>query len=57
MVPQADASSDRLFLWRTFRGMCDLEINADKLKSLIREKTREFRQALDEQYQCIFNDI
>jgi polysaccharide pyruvyl transferase WcaK-like protein len=33
----------------------DLEKNADQIKSVIREKAREFREALDEQYQCIFN--
>jgi polysaccharide pyruvyl transferase WcaK-like protein len=36
---------------------CDLETNASKLKPLIREKVREFRKALDEQYRLIFNDM
>jgi polysaccharide pyruvyl transferase WcaK-like protein len=35
---------------------CDLEANAAKLKPLIRDKVREFRMALDEQYRFIFND-
>jgi polysaccharide pyruvyl transferase WcaK-like protein len=35
---------------------CDLEANADKLKPLIREKIIEFRSALDEQYNLIFNN-
>jgi polysaccharide pyruvyl transferase WcaK-like protein len=34
---------------------CDLENNADRLKPLIREKGREFREALDEQYNYIFS--
>jgi polysaccharide pyruvyl transferase WcaK-like protein len=36
---------------------CDLETNANKLKPLIREKVREFRKALDEQYRLIFDDM
>jgi polysaccharide pyruvyl transferase WcaK-like protein len=35
---------------------CDLETNACKLKPLIREKVIEFRRALDEQYNLIFNN-
>jgi len=35
---------------------CDLETNASKLKPLIRERVREFRKALDEQYRFIFNE-
>src|SRR5262249_47364194 len=34
-----------------------LETNASKLKPLIREKVTEFRKALDEQYQFIFDDM
>jgi polysaccharide pyruvyl transferase WcaK-like protein len=34
----------------------DLEQNASKLKPLIRRKTEEFRKALDEQYESIFNE-
>ena len=33
---------------------CDLENNAAKIKPLIREKARESREALEEQYKCIF---
>lgn len=35
----------------------DLEKNAAELKPLIRRKTEEFRQALDEQYKLVFRDI
>jgi polysaccharide pyruvyl transferase WcaK-like protein len=35
----------------------DLEKNAGELKLLIRRKTEEFREALDEQYKRIFNNI
>ena len=34
---------------------CAAEKNADKIKSLIREKKKEYREALDEQYRRIFN--
>jgi hypothetical protein len=33
---------------------CDLEKNEEKIKPLIRERAKEFREALDEQYQYIF---
>jgi hypothetical protein len=33
---------------------CHLETNASKIKSIIRVKAREFRGALDEQYDFIF---
>jgi polysaccharide pyruvyl transferase WcaK-like protein len=36
---------------------CDLERNANKLKPLIGERAREFREALDKQYKLIFNDM
>lgn len=36
---------------------CDLKTNVSKLKPLIREKVREFRDALDEQYRFIFNEM
>jgi polysaccharide pyruvyl transferase WcaK-like protein len=36
---------------------CDVETNLSKLKPLIREKVAEFRKALDEQYEVIFNDM
>jgi len=47
-----DWSADQLI--EKFR---DLENNAERLKPLIREKTIEFRKALDEQYKCIFNSV
>lgn len=36
---------------------CDLERNCDKIKSAIGEKAREFRAALDHQYEIIFNEM
>ena len=47
-----DLKADKLI-----EKFCDLEINANKVKPLIREKAREFRETLDEQYKLIFNDI
>jgi len=47
-----DLKADRLI-----EKFCDLETNADEMKRSIREKAREFRQALDEQYKLIFNDL
>ena len=41
---------------RLIEKFCDLEANASKLKPLIREKVTEFRRALDEQYNLIFNN-
>jgi polysaccharide pyruvyl transferase WcaK-like protein len=46
-----DLKADRLI-----EKFCDLEANASKLKPLIGEKVREFRKALDEQYEFVFND-
>jgi polysaccharide pyruvyl transferase WcaK-like protein len=42
---------------RLIEKFCDLETNAAKLKPLIKEKAREFREVLDEQYRFIFNDM
>jgi polysaccharide pyruvyl transferase WcaK-like protein len=36
---------------------CDLKTNADTLKPLIRQKTSEFREVLEEQYKLIFHDL
>ena len=36
---------------------CDMERNAEKLRSMIRQKTGGFRKALDEQYKFIFKDM
>jgi polysaccharide pyruvyl transferase WcaK-like protein len=47
-----DLKADRLI--EKFR---DLETNATKLKPLTRDKIKEFRQALDEQYRFIFDDM
>jgi polysaccharide pyruvyl transferase WcaK-like protein len=47
-----DLKADRLI-----EKFCDLEANACKLKPLIKEKVKEFRNALDEQYKVIFNDM
>jgi polysaccharide pyruvyl transferase WcaK-like protein len=35
----------------------DLEINADTIKRLVQQKTKEFRDSLDEQYKYIFNNL
>jgi polysaccharide pyruvyl transferase WcaK-like protein len=37
--------------------ICDLEKNYYKVKALISERTRAAREALDEQYKLIFNDM
>jgi polysaccharide pyruvyl transferase WcaK-like protein len=36
---------------------CDLVANEDQLKRLIRAKTKEFREALNEQYELVFDSI
>jgi polysaccharide pyruvyl transferase WcaK-like protein len=36
---------------------CDLKANADRLKPLIKQKTSEFRELLEEQYKLIFDDL
>jgi polysaccharide pyruvyl transferase WcaK-like protein len=36
---------------------CDLERNSDEIKWSIREKTSQFRAALDQQYKIIFNEM
>jgi polysaccharide pyruvyl transferase WcaK-like protein len=36
---------------------CELETNANDIKPLMREKVREAREALDEQYRVIFSDM
>jgi polysaccharide pyruvyl transferase WcaK-like protein len=46
-----DLKTDRLI-----EKLCDIELNADRLKVSIRDKVREFREALDEQYRFIFSD-
>ena len=45
-----DLKADRLI-----EKFCDLETNADRMQPLIREKAREFREALDEQNKLIFS--
>jgi polysaccharide pyruvyl transferase WcaK-like protein len=47
-----DLRADRLI-----EKFCDLERNVDKIELLIREKAKEFRKSLDEQYKFIFNEI
>jgi polysaccharide pyruvyl transferase WcaK-like protein len=42
---------------RLVEQFCDLEKNAEKLRSLTKQKTEEFRRALDEQYDFIFNHL
>ena len=48
---------NRLDVDRLIEQFCDLEKNAEKLRLLIKQKTEEFRKALDEQYTVIFKDI
>jgi polysaccharide pyruvyl transferase WcaK-like protein len=36
---------------------CDLKTNADRLKPLIKQKTSEFRELLEEQYKLIFEHL
>jgi polysaccharide pyruvyl transferase WcaK-like protein len=47
-----DLKPDKLI--QTF---CRLEVNADALKPLIRERVKRFRDALDDQYQLILNGM
>lgn len=42
---------------RLIAQFCDLEKNASKLRSMISQKTEEFRTILDEQYNKIFKEI
>lgn len=42
---------------RLIEQFCDLEKNAERLRFLIKQKTEEFRRALDEQYSFIFKDM
>ena len=42
---------------RLIEQFCDLAQNAEKLKPLIQDKTKELRRALDEQYDCIFKEM
>jgi polysaccharide pyruvyl transferase WcaK-like protein len=39
---------------RLIRHFCELEKDADRVKSVIRQKTKECREALDQQYAAIF---
>jgi polysaccharide pyruvyl transferase WcaK-like protein len=47
-----DLNADRLI-----EKICDVETNANQIKSLIGEKQKRFREELDEQYKMIFADI
>jgi polysaccharide pyruvyl transferase WcaK-like protein len=42
---------------RLIEQFCDLEKNAVRLKPLIKQKTEEFRSALDKQYKLIVNEL
>jgi polysaccharide pyruvyl transferase WcaK-like protein len=42
---------------RLIEKFCDLESNSDIIKPSIRAKVRQFREALDEQYKFIFDDM
>jgi len=39
---------------RLIQKFCELENDADRVKSAIRQKTKECREALDQQYSAIF---
>jgi hypothetical protein len=41
---------------RLIEKFCDVERNADAIKVLIKNRIREFREALDRQYKHIFNN-
>lgn len=47
---------DGLEIDQLMEKLGDAEINADRIKALIRAKVGEFREALNEQYNLIFND-
>jgi polysaccharide pyruvyl transferase WcaK-like protein len=47
-----DLRSDRLI-----EKFCDIETNADRIKPLIKERARDFREALDQQYKLIFESM
>jgi polysaccharide pyruvyl transferase WcaK-like protein/glycosyltransferase involved in cell wall biosynthesis len=42
---------------RLIEQFCNLERNAERLRSLIKQKTEEFRRALDDQYKLIFKEL
>ncbi len=42
---------------RLIGQFCDLERNAEQLRPLIKQKTDEFRQALEQQYTFIFTEV
>jgi polysaccharide pyruvyl transferase WcaK-like protein len=42
---------------KLIQKFCHLEKNAESLRPVIRQKTEEFRKALDEQYRLIFKDL
>jgi polysaccharide pyruvyl transferase WcaK-like protein len=42
---------------RLIQKFCDLEVNTDNIKPLIKEKTRQYRESLAEQYKFIFMDM
>jgi polysaccharide pyruvyl transferase WcaK-like protein len=47
-----DLKADRLI-----KKFCDLEASSNIVKDLIKGKTRQWREALDEQYRFIFTDV
>jgi polysaccharide pyruvyl transferase WcaK-like protein len=48
---------NRLSAERLIEQFCDLEKNAETLRTLLKPKVEEFRKALDDQYRCIFQEI
>ena len=56
-LPEYCQDINRLKAEELIEQFCNLERNAGRLRPLIKRKTEEFRRALDEQYNCIFNEI
>ena len=56
-LPEYCQDINRLKAEELIEQFCNLERNAGRLRPLIKRKTEEFRRALDEQYNCVFNEI
>ena len=42
---------------KSIETFCRLEVNADVLKSVIKQRNNKFRDALDQQYQLVLNGV
>jgi len=56
-LPEYCEDINHLTSERLIKKFSNLEKNAEKLKPLIKQKTEQFRGALDEQYHIIFNEF